>query len=194
MCCLQVKEIALALERSKHRFLWSLRPPNPKEETEVPLQYSNPEKVLPPGFLERTSETGKVIGWAPQASVLSHVSVRGFVSHCGWNSILESLWFGVPMGTWPLYAEQQVNAFKMVSEMGTAVDIKMDYRNDHNMKTEVAVKAEEIERKIRLLMMDENVSEVRMKVKEMKEKSRLAVTENGSSYEAIGRLIDEIVM
>lgn len=190
----QVKKIALALERSKHHFLWSLRPPRPKDKTKVPLEYSNLEKVIPPGFLERTAGIGKVIGWAPQVSVLSHQAVGGFVSHCGWNSILESLWFGVPMGTWPLYAEQQMNAFKMVNELGIAVDIKIDYRNDHNMKTEVIVRAEEIESKIMEMMMDENRSEMRMKVKEMKEKSRLAVMEKGSSYAAIGRLIEEIIM
>ena len=64
------------------------------------------EKVLPKGFLDRTVGIGKVIGWAPQVAILSHPAIGGFVSHCGWNSILESLWFGVSIAAWPLYVEQ----------------------------------------------------------------------------------------
>jgi len=47
-----------------------------------------------------------ICGWAPQVEVLAHKAIGGFVSHCGWNSILESVWFGVPILTWPIYAEQ----------------------------------------------------------------------------------------
>ncbi|KAL0444548.1 UNVERIFIED_CONTAM: UDP-glycosyltransferase 71E1 [Sesamum latifolium] len=116
----QVKEIALALERSGHRFLWSLRKP-PNEDHKLrnitPGEYKNPEEVLPEGFLERNAGIGKVIGWAPQMAVLSHCAVGGFVSHCGWNSTLESMWCGVPMAAWPLSAEQQMNAFQLVKDL-----------------------------------------------------------------------------
>ena len=71
--------------------------------------YANLEEVLPEGFLDRTMSIGKVIGWAQQVAVLTHSAIGGFVSHCGWNSILESIWYGVPVATWPLYAEQQLN-------------------------------------------------------------------------------------
>ncbi|MFS7924696.1 putative flavonol 3-O-glucosyltransferase [Helianthus anomalus] len=52
--------------------------------------------------------TGKVIGWAPQLSLFAHEAVGGGGSHYGWNSVLESLWFGVPTAAWPMYAEQQL--------------------------------------------------------------------------------------
>ncbi|XP_052203681.1 anthocyanidin 3-O-glucosyltransferase 2-like [Diospyros lotus] len=187
----QVLEIAHALERSGHRFLWSLRrPPPPNHRGKFPADYDNPQEVLPEGFLERTAATGKVIGWAPQVAVLSHPAVGAFVSHCGWNSTLESIWCGVPMAAWPLYAEQQLNAFQLVEELGLAVEVKMDYRKE----SDAVVKAAVIEGAIRRLMDGEKSGEImREKLAEMKEKSRKAVMEGGTSYNSMARLIDDLV-
>ncbi|KAK1392787.1 Glycosyltransferase [Heracleum sosnowskyi] len=187
----QVTEIACALELSGQRFLWCLRRPSQEKETgALPKNYENYNEVLPEGFLERTAEIGKVIGWAPQVTILSHPSVGGFVSHCGWNSILESIWCGVPIAAWPMYAEQQLNAFKLVKELGLAVEIKMDYRKD-NVGPTVLVKAEEIERGISCLMDEE--SEMRKKVKEMKDTCRKATAEGGSSYDSAGQFIEDLM-
>lgn len=185
-----VREFATALERCGHRFLWSLRQPPPKGKVGPPRDYANPMEILPEGFLDRTVEIGKVIGWAPQVDILAHPAVGGFVSHCGWNSTLESLWFGVPIAGLPLYAEQQFNVFEMVVELDLAFEIKMEYRRDVRMKSETTVTAEEIERGIRRVM--EPDSEQRKKVKEMSEKSRKALDEGGSSCSSLRRLIDDI--
>lgn len=182
----QVKEIANAIERSRQRFLWSLRRPPGEGKIESPGEYDNFEHVLPEGFLNRTSEIGKVMGWAPQVTVLSHPAVGGFVSHYGWNSTLESIWYGVPMATWPLYAEQQVNAFKMVKELEMAVEVKMDYRKDFPYAEGVSSEilgADLIQQSIKSLMDPQN--EIRKKVMEMKEKSRMALKEGGSSYSSL---------
>ncbi|KAJ0609851.1 putative flavonol 3-O-glucosyltransferase [Helianthus annuus] len=186
----QVKEIARGLEQSGHRFVWSLRRP-PQEQTSEGLP-DNYDWVLPDGFLERTSRIGKVIGWAPQVSLLAHEAVGGFVSHCGWNSMLESLWFGVPTAAWPMYAEQQLNAFEMVVELGLAVDMKLDYKMDmfNPDANIVTVTAEEIERGIRQVMED---NEVRAKVKEMSKLSRATVAQGGSSYALVDYLVHEIM-
>lgn len=97
------------------------------------------------------------------------------------------------MATWPMYAEQQANAFQLVKDLEMAVEIKMDYRKDPKVTTgqEVIVKAEKIEKAIRELMDPEN--KIRMKVKEMKEKSRAATMEGGSSYTSIGSFIQSIM-
>ncbi|KAE8690111.1 putative UDP-glucose flavonoid 3-O-glucosyltransferase 3 [Hibiscus syriacus] len=187
----QVKEIANALEQSGHRFLWSLR--RPAEQVKgingCPLDYENVEEVLPEGFLNRTIEIGKIIGWAPQVAILSHPAIGGFVSHCGWNSILESIWFDVPMAAWPLYAEQQLNASMLVKEYELAVEIKMDYKNDDD---EVSiVEAETIEKGIRLLMEHDGV--VRRRMKEMSGKCRKALMKGGSSHSMLHRFIDNVV-
>ncbi|XP_071704579.1 UDP-glycosyltransferase 71E1-like [Rutidosis leptorrhynchoides] len=182
----QVKEIAIAIERSGFKLLWSLRrAPSLNGKIEGPEEPEEPEKLFPKGFLERMSSMGKVIGWAPQTAVLAHSSIGGFVSHCGWNSILESIWFGVPIAAWPIYAEQQLNAFEMVVDLGLAVEIKIDYRSG------MSVSANEIENGIQKLMND---IEIKKKVKEMKEKSRLTHSKGGSSYAFVERLIDELTI
>ncbi|KAI3428865.1 Glycosyltransferase [Psidium guajava] len=189
----QVREIACALEQSSYRFLWSLRRPPPKGTMGYPSDYSDPKSALPEGFLERMATVGRVIGWAPQVAVLAHPAVGGFVSHCGWNSVLESLWYGVPVATWPLHSEQQFNAFEMVRELGLSVEIRMDYRRDVRAESESMVCADEIERGLKRLMESGNAMELRKKVEEMKAKCRMATMEGGSSYSSLGLLISEIL-
>lgn len=180
----QAREIAAALERVGKSFLWSLRLPSDKDARSP--QHVDPGRILPEGFLERTKGRGVVCGWAPQVEVLAHDAIGGFVSHCGWNSILESLWNGVPIATWPKYAEQQLNAFRMVKEFGLAVELRLDYRDG----APEAVMADEIEAAINCLM--DNNSEVRKKVKVMKDLARKAVMEGGSSFNSIGRFIEDL--
>ncbi|KAL5578257.1 hypothetical protein UlMin_019956 [Ulmus minor] len=180
----QAREIAVALERVGVRFLWALREP-PKNKLGLPSEYNDLNEVLPSGFLERTVDTGLVCGWVPQAKILAHRAIGGFVSHCGWNSILESVWFGVPIATWPIFAEQQINAFEMVKELGLGVEIRLDYREDSDL-----VLAEEVENGIKTLMKGD--SEVRTKMKDMREKSRITLMENGSSFESLKSLVDQL--
>ncbi|CAI0542172.1 unnamed protein product [Linum tenue] len=186
-CAEQVKEIACALEGSGHRFLWSLRRlEGGPALTPTTTDYGDVREVLPEGFADRTTEVGRVIGWAPQAVVLAHRSVGGFVSHCGWNSTLESMWFGVPMATWPMYAEQQFNAFLLVKELEIAAEIKMDYRTESGE----IVSAEEIERGIRSLMEQNNP--MKEKMKEFCDKVRGALMDGASSSSSIAEFIEDI--
>nr|BAF75898.1 glucosyltransferase [Cyclamen persicum] len=197
----QVTEIAEGVERSGHRFLWSIRQPASKDKAEFPGKYSlDGLEVLPEGFLDRTAGKGKVInGWVGQLQVLAHPAVGGFVSHCGWNSILESIWCGVPTATLPIYAEQQVNAFQMVRDLGLSAEISLDYHQhtyDHDLDTEMIVTASQVERGIRLVMEAEDGcgNELRNKVKDMSEKARTAVADGGSSYVALRNLINKEVI
>ncbi|XP_076924210.1 UDP-glycosyltransferase 43-like [Bidens hawaiensis] len=178
----QVREIATGLERAGYRFLWSLREPA-KTSQELPNDYENIEESLfPDGFIDRTVERGFVCGWVSQVSVLAHKAIGGFVSHCGWNSILESVYYGVPIATWPLYGEQHLNAFEMVKELELSVEIRLD--NDNNL-----VLANEVEKGVRELMYGGD-GESRKKVKEKSVKSKKALMENGSSFQALENLLN----
>ncbi|KAL9292251.1 UDP-glycosyltransferase 71B6 [Arabidopsis thaliana] len=188
----QVRETALALDRSGHRFLWSLRRASPNILREPPGEFTNLEEILPEGFFDRTANRGKVIGWAEQVAILAKPAIGGFISHGGWNSTLESLWFGVPMAIWPLYAEQKFNAFEMVEELGLAVEIKKHWRGDLLLgRSEMEiVTAEEIEKGIMCLM--EQDSNVRKRVNEISEKCHAALMDGGSSETALKRFIQDV--
>ncbi|CAH9068362.1 unnamed protein product [Cuscuta epithymum] len=106
----EIVAIAEALEAKRVPFLWSLK------QTCLNL--------LPDGFLERTKDFGKVVPWAPQVQVLSHPSVGAFVTHCGWNSILEAVSFGVPLICRPFFGDQKLNSrlVESVWEIGVRVE------------------------------------------------------------------------
>ncbi|KAI3800195.1 hypothetical protein L1987_35505 [Smallanthus sonchifolius] len=172
----QLKEIAVGLERSGLRFLWVVRNPPSDDENESSSGGKEFEldDILPEGFLTRTRDKGLVVkNWAPQQAVLSHWSVGGFVSHCGWNSILESVVAGVPMVAWPLYAEQKMNRVYLVKEMKVAVAVKTSV-NDF-------VTAGEVEEKVRELMAGKEGKGVRERVLEMSGRAKAAVDDSGSS-------------
>nr|UXM20082.1 UGT59 [Panax notoginseng] len=111
----EVEEMAHGLELSNVNFIWVFRAPVGAEKVKLPL-----------GFVERVGGRGIVMeGWAPQARILGHSSIGGFASHCGWNSVLESINFGVPIIGMPMKFEQPMNA-RLVSELGVCVEIVGD--------------------------------------------------------------------
>nr|UAJ48096.1 flavonoid O-glycosyltransferase UGT88D16 [Scutellaria baicalensis] len=178
----QLKAMAVGLENSGHRFLWSVRsPPEKQDATAAEL-----DELLPEGFLERTRDRGFVVkSWAPQTAVLSHGAVAGFVTHCGRSSILEAVSFGVPMIAWPLYAEQRVNRVFMVKEMGVALPLEE--------AADGFVAAAELEKRVKELMESKAGEEVRERVTEMKKAAMAAMREKGSSLLALQKLITAVV-
>uniref|UniRef100_A0A5K0XKK1 Glycosyltransferase n=1 Tax=Nymphaea colorata TaxID=210225 RepID=A0A5K0XKK1_9MAGN len=177
----QAREIALGLELSGHRFLWSVRFQSGSKETDL-------QAALPDGFLERTKNLGMV--WTestPQISILAHPAVGGFVTHCGWNSVMETIWFGVPMVGWPLYAEQRLNAFVLAKELGILCGrLKKEEDDD-----EALVEAKVVGEAVRKLMEEEEGRRAREKTLRMKELARKAVEEGGSSYANLALLVNQ---
>ncbi|KAH7293154.1 hypothetical protein KP509_28G014200 [Ceratopteris richardii] len=92
-------ELALGIEASGLSFLWSLRSD----------MVAGNHGLFLEAFKERTNHKGKIWPWVPQLEVLSHSSIGGFLTHCGWNSSLESMCRGVPMIGMPIFGEQKLN-------------------------------------------------------------------------------------
>lgn len=51
-----------------------------------------------------------------QPAILSHPAVAGFVSHCGFNSVHESLYYGTPLLCVPMFTEQTDSAVRLVDQ------------------------------------------------------------------------------
>uniref|UniRef100_J3L3T3 Glycosyltransferase n=1 Tax=Oryza brachyantha TaxID=4533 RepID=J3L3T3_ORYBR len=158
----QLEEIAMGLQKSEQRFLWVVRSPR-TDETNLfdPLPEPDLGALLPAGFTEATNGRGLVVkSWAPQVEVLRHRATGAFVTHCGWNSTLESITAGVPLLCWPLYAEQRMNKVLLVEEMKLGVEMR-------GYDEEVA--AAEVEAKIRWVMESEGGQALRQRVATVKD-------------------------
>lgn len=140
------------------------------------------EEIVGESFLGRTKKKGMVIkGWVNQEQILAHPAIGGFVSHCGWNSVIEAARLGVPILAWPQHGDQRVNA-EVVEKVGLGLWVK-----DWGWNGERLVDGDEIADKITELMLSEIL---RARAKEVKEKARQARAVNGSSERLLQGLID----
>ncbi|KAE8773051.1 Anthocyanidin 5,3-O-glucosyltransferase [Hordeum vulgare] len=176
----QIRQMAAGLETSGQRFLWVVRrPPGDEHQPADDL-----DSLFPKGFLRRTKERGLVVmSWAPQREVLAHGAVGGFVTHCGWNSVLEAVMAGVPMLAWPLYAEQRMNKVFLVEEMQLAVAIE---GYDKGM-----VEAREVAAKVRWLVESDGGKELRQRAHAAMRLAKEALDDGGESRTALLQLARE---
>ncbi|KAL6574910.1 hypothetical protein OROMI_012195 [Orobanche minor] len=184
----QFIELALGLELSGRPFVLAVKGGDKSGEIEKWISDS--------GFEERIEEMGLLIrGWSPQVLILSHSSVGGFLTHCGWNSTLEGISAGVPMITWPFFAEQFLNEKLVVQilETGVGVGAKGVVHLGEEEKHENKVRKEKIRSAIENVMDEgEEGCERRKRAKELGKMAKGSVEEGGSSYRNISLMIREI--
>ncbi|XP_019226945.1 PREDICTED: anthocyanidin 3-O-glucosyltransferase 5-like [Nicotiana attenuata] len=186
----QLTELAFGLELSQQKFVWIVRPPSEvgadKSFFTTGKEGDDTPQYLPEGFLTRTQDFGLVVQmWADQVRILSHPSVGGFLSHCGWNSNIESITNGVPMIAWPLYAEQRQNATILTEGLGVAVRPKV-------LPTKKVVEREEIKKLVRTVMQYREGKELRENVKKLKMSAEKALSVGGSSHNSMCEAIKDI--
>ncbi|GLJ07765.1 hypothetical protein SUGI_0073770 [Cryptomeria japonica] len=167
----QTKALARGLEASDQAFIWSIK--ISPETAPIALNMEDSHAAyLPEGFMERTK--GLIIwGWAPQLLILSHPSVSGFLSHCGWNSVLESIMMGVPLVTWPMFSDQHFNSKLVTEELGIGVQFCQHMDEVPN--------EEKVEMAVRLVMGSEQGKQMRKRAQELKELAKQSVGGGGSS-------------
>jgi hypothetical protein len=177
----QMMNLAMGLEASGKNFIWVVRPPI---GFDINSEFRAKE-WLPEGFEERIKDSRRgflVYNWAPQVEILSHKSLSAFLTHCGWNSVLEALSHGVPMIGWPMAAEQFFNVKFLEEKVGVCVEIARGKSCE--------VRYEDVVAKIELVMNETQVGkEMRRKACQVMEMIKTAMTEEeggkGSSVKAM---------
>jgi len=168
----QLVEFAWGLANSGHDFLWVIRPDFVRGDS----------ATLPEDFLSEVSERGLLISWCPQEKVLKHPSIGGFLTHCGWNAIMESISLGVPLICWPCFGDQQTNCKYACNEWGIGLEISND------------VNREEVERVIKELLGGEKGVETRRMAQKWKERALSATESDGKSFLSLERVIEEVLL
>ena len=172
----QSEEIARGLLDSGRPFLWVIRAKENEEE----------EKEDKLSCVEELEQLGMIVPWCSQVEVLSHPSLGCFVSHCGWNSTLESLACGVPVVAFPQWTDQTTNAKLIEDVWKTGLRVMVNQ--------EGLVEGGEIKKCLELVMGGgERGQEVRSNAKKWKDLAREAVKDGGSSDKNLKNFVDEII-
>ncbi|KAG0593182.1 hypothetical protein KC19_1G309500 [Ceratodon purpureus] len=156
-----LEDILLGLEASQVPFLFVIR-----------VDLTRGLATSFQGFQERTKDRGLIVAWAPQLRVLSHPAIAAFLTHCGWNSILESVSAGVPMLCYPCFVDQPMNSRFIVSVW--KIGLELEKRADGSL--------DRIEVAKRLQAVASKDSEMRVNANTWKDVTRRAVQPGGSSH------------
>ncbi|CAK7337746.1 unnamed protein product [Dovyalis caffra] len=172
----QIDNIAMGLKNSNRPFLWVIKPPQKGLENKI--------GDLPYDFLKETEGRGLVVTWCPQEKVLMHQAVACFITHCGWNSTLETVVAGVPIIAYPDWTDQPTVA-KLVTSIFN-IGVRLEVENG-------VASSEEIEKCIVEVTNGPEAAKIKKRALELKEAAKKAVAEGGSSDENIDQFIREFV-
>ncbi|KAK6779537.1 hypothetical protein RDI58_021721 [Solanum bulbocastanum] len=176
-----VMEFAQGILLSKvDYFIWVLRPN---------LVITNETNNYLPARFQENVDRRLIIPWCDQQAILSHSAIGGFLTHCGWNSILESLWASVPMICHPISVDQQTNRKLVVDDWKVGINLCDNY--DINNKS--IITKEEIAKKINFLMSEENSKDLRKVIKEVKKTMEIALLANGSSEKNFDLFVEDVM-
>ncbi|XP_073051427.1 zeatin O-xylosyltransferase-like [Primulina eburnea] len=168
----EIKELALGLEQSGQKFIWVLRDADKGDIFAGEMRRAE----LPKGFEERVGGAGIVVrDWAPQPEILAHRATGGFMSHCGWNSCIESVTMGVPIAAWPMHSDQPRNAFLITEILKVGIVVR-----EWDPSGEV-VRALAIADVVKTLMASEDGGEIRKRAEKLGAAMRQSTEEGGVS-------------
>ncbi|CAL5038033.1 unnamed protein product [Urochloa decumbens] len=165
-----VAEMAHGLASAGRPFLWVVRP--------------DTQPMLPEGFIldgaAAAAGRGMVVPWSPQDRVLAHPAVACFLTHCGWNSTLETVAAGVPVVAFPQWGDQCTDAKFLVDELGIGVHLRAPLRREAVREAVDAVTA------------GPEANAMRANARSWSGAARGAVAPGGSSDRHVQAFVDEV--
>ncbi|XVF15490.1 hypothetical protein REPUB_Repub09cG0158200 [Reevesia pubescens] len=168
----QIQSIATALKNVNMPFLWVVKRSEARKDE------------FPHGFYEETKEKGLVVSWCPQEKVLMNQALACFMTHCGWNSVLETVVAGVPIVAYPEWTDQPMNAKLLVDVF--KIGVRMRNCEDETLSVR------EVERCIMEVIDGPRAEEMKKRAVELKRAAKKALEDGGSSNQNIDKFISEI--
>ncbi|KAL0309681.1 UNVERIFIED_CONTAM: UDP-glycosyltransferase 86A1 [Sesamum radiatum] len=138
--------------------------------------------VLPAGYLDEIKDKGLIVPWCNQMMVLSHPAVGGFLTHCGWNSVLESIWRGTPMICYPIIYDQPTNR-KLVVD---------DWKIGINLCDGISVERKEVAEKIKSFISGAASKSLREETKKINAILQNALESDGSSERNFNQFVKDL--
>ncbi|KAM5586410.1 hypothetical protein ABKV19_005362 [Rosa sericea] len=168
----QLVEFGWGLANTKLPFFWVIRPD----------LVAGKSAISPPEFEVETKDRGLIASWCPQEEVLNHPSVGGFLTHCGWNSTIESVTAGVPMLCWPFFSDQQTNSYYSCNDWGIGMEITND------------VKRDDVEKIVKELMEEDKGKKLKNRALQWKKLAEEATAPHGSSSKNLDNLVNQVLL
>ncbi|XP_055802297.1 zeatin O-glucosyltransferase-like [Solanum dulcamara] len=183
LCDEEIKVLAIGLEKSLQKFIWVLR-----DADKGDVFTSDVRKVqLLDGYEERIKERGIIVrDWAPQLEILAHSSTGGFMSHCGWNSCMESMSFGVPIAAWPMHSDQPRNSQLVTKYLKIGLIVRPWACRDEVVTSEV------VENAVKTLMASSEGDEMRKRAANLSNAIKKSVTDGGMNRAEMDSFIAHI--
>ncbi|KAL6838415.1 hypothetical protein ACP4OV_031660 [Aristida adscensionis] len=187
----QVAELAAALRGSDQRFIWVLRDADrgnifaAGDDGEV-----RRHATLPPEFRRETQGRGLVVtGWAPQLEILAHGATAAFMSHCGWNSMVESMSHGKAILAWPMHSDQPWDAELVCKHLNAGLLVRPCPRGKQRGEVTPAATIQEVVE--RMMVSDEGLA-VRRRATAIGAAIRASAAAGGSSRKDLEDFIAHI--
>lgn len=164
----QVAEVARGMADSGRPFLWVLRK-------------DNRAGADAGAGIDVGDGNGMVVEWCEQEKVLGHAAVGCFVTHCGWNSTVESVACGVPAVGVPQWTDQGTNAW-LLDRIGVGVRAAVS-------EDDGVLEAEELQRCLAFAASEP----VRAQAALWRDKARAAAARGGSSERNLRAFVEQAI-
>ncbi|KAL1916627.1 uncharacterized protein VTP21DRAFT_5331 [Calcarisporiella thermophila] len=184
---IQIIELLKGLDATGRNVLWGL---SDTQQKALPTT----EMISPMnGVLVYNNVT--VVEWAPQKAVLSHPSCSAFLTHCGWNSALESLICGVGTIHWPVFGDQP-GVSNLLVRLGTGIafDLNPAQTSHEYASNPDLISAERITSTVEkyYAVSVNNENPYTIAAKNISAELKMAWTPEGEAYRELGKLISRM--